>query len=216
VKTGSRLARVEEQGMQLMKTTSSTPRGLVLAYEAMTRAEEDDLIAEMQASGLSRSHFGDEPGNPRSSMSYLYRYDLPSQSFVRAPPVPEGFHAIARRAAAFAGLESEEIMHCALNLYEPGAMIQSHIDMPCWDRVVGISLGAAAIMNLRRVTADGDETIAIELPPRSMYLLRDEARHDWEHAIPRVAHRRWSITFRSFSDAGMREGYSTDLSRRYA
>ena len=198
-----------------MNLPDATPQGFKLACEVMTRAEEQDLIALLRASGLSESHFTDEPDNRRSTMSYLYKYDMPSQRFIPAPPMPEGYHAIARRAAAFAGLAFADIAHCALNGYEPGAMIQSHIDMPCWDRVVGISLGAAATLNLRSVGPDGEQVLPIELPPRSMYLLRDEVRHDWEHGIPRVEHRRWSITFRWFTEEGMLESYTTAASRRY-
>ncbi len=39
--------------------------------------------------------------------------------------------------------------------------------------------------------------IAIELPPRSVYLFTGSARKDWQHSIPAVKQQRWSITFRT-------------------
>ena len=38
---------------------------------------------------------------------------------------------------------------------------------------------------------------AVELPPRSIYLLTGAARTDWQHTIPPVKEVRWSITFRT-------------------
>jgi alkylated DNA repair dioxygenase AlkB len=42
------------------------------------------------------------------------------------------------------------------------------------------------------------------LAPRSIYHLSGEARHEWEHSIAEMAVTRWSITFRSLSEAGRR------------
>jgi alkylated DNA repair dioxygenase AlkB len=41
------------------------------------------------------------------------------------------------------------------------------------------------------------------LPPRSIYHLTGEARHEWEHSIAGMAMTRWSITFRSLSEKGL-------------
>jgi DNA oxidative demethylase len=201
---------------QQMETTQSAPPGFKFAHEVMTGAEEQALIDLIEASGLSQSHFTYEPDNRRSTMSYIYKYDMPSQRFVPGPPMPQGFHAIADRAATFAGLAFEDIAHCALNGYQPGSMIQSHLDMPCWERVVGISLGSAATLNLRKGGPDGEHVLPIALPPRSMYLLQDEARHIWEHGIPPVEQKRWSITFRWFTAEGMLDSYPTSASRGYS
>jgi hypothetical protein len=35
--------------------------------------------------------------------------------------------------------------------------------------------------------------------PRSIYHLKGEARHQWEHSIAEMEMTRWSITFRSLS-----------------
>jgi DNA oxidative demethylase len=42
------------------------------------------------------------------------------------------------------------------------------------------------------------------LPPRSIYHLTGEARHEWEHSIAEMAVTRWSITFRSLSKKEVR------------
>ena len=64
--------------------------------------------------------------------------------------------------------------------------------------VVGVSLGAACPLRLRRRVGAAFERATLTLEPRSAYLLSGAARTEWEHSIPPVAAHRYSITFRSF------------------
>lgn len=93
-----------------------------------------------------------------------------------------------------------------VNEYLPGQGIAWHVDYQPFDRtVVSLSLLSACVMELRHV-ADGRRE-AILLEPRSLLVLSDEARYQWQHAIARrksdriqgVAiprQRRLSVTFR--------------------
>jgi alkylated DNA repair dioxygenase AlkB len=175
---------------------------LKLAAEIMTREEEAALIALIEGSGLAYSSY--DPGNSRSSTSYGWKYDFLGDTFIPCAPMPGGFQAIAEAAAAFAGVEPADFAECLLNRYEPGAIIQPHFDKPCWEHVVGISLGSSATMVFRRETGGGWEEAPITLPPRSMYLLAGDTRHVWQHSLPPVPATRWSITFRTFSEEGTR------------
>jgi alkylated DNA repair dioxygenase AlkB len=175
---------------------------LTLATEIMTQAEEAALIALIEQSGLSYSVY--DPDNLRSSTSYGWKYDFAKDSFVPCAPMPEGFRGIAASAAAFADVAVGDLAECLLNRYETGAVIQPHFDKPVWDRVVGVSLGSAATMEFRRETDGGWEHAPVELPPRSMYLLAGDTRHLWQHSLPPVRATRWSITFRTFSEEGIR------------
>jgi alkylated DNA repair dioxygenase AlkB len=178
----------------------ATPPGLKLAQDVLTPAEEADLIALIEASGLAYSAY--DPGNTRSSTSYGWKYDFANDSFVPCKPMPEGFRAIADKAAAFAGLVYKDFAECLLNRYEPGAVIQPHLDKPVWEHVVGVSLGVPTTMVFRE-PASGEER-PVELPPRSIYVLAGDARHVWQHSLPPMQGTRHSITFRSFSAEGLR------------
>jgi len=46
--------------------------------------------------------------------------------------------------------------------------------------------------------ASGWGRMAVTLAPRSAYILRGSARHDWEHSIPPGEALRYSVTFRTF------------------
>lgn len=180
--------------------STQLPPGLKLAHEVLCPAEEAALFGLIAASGLACSAY--DPGNTRSSTSYGWKYDFAGDRFVPCAPIPQGFRAIAEKAAAFAGLGYDDIAECLLNRYEPGAVIQPHLDKPVWEHVIGVSLGVPATMMFRHpVSGEGRP---VELPPRSMYLLAGDARHIWQHSLPPMQGTRYSITFRSFSAEGLR------------
>jgi alkylated DNA repair dioxygenase AlkB len=92
-----------------------------------------------------------------------------------------------------------------INEYEPGQGIADHIDcVPCFGNVVvSLSLAAPVVMDLKR----DSQSIPILLEPRSLLVLRDEARYQWSHGIARrkqdivddtavKRERRLSVTFR--------------------
>jgi alkylated DNA repair dioxygenase AlkB len=94
------------------------------------------------------------------------------------------------------------LVQALLIRYDPGAGIGWHRDRPVFEHVLGISLGAAATLRLRRRSAGGFARAAASLAPRSIYHLTGEARHAWEHSIAPLQVTRWSITFRSLSQSG--------------
>jgi alkylated DNA repair dioxygenase AlkB len=70
-----------------------------------------------------------------------------------------------------------------VNEYEPGQGIASHIDcQPCFgNTIISISLGSACIMNF--INKYTKEKIEVFLEPRSLVVLKEEARYTWTHGI---------------------------------
>ena len=66
---------------------------------------------------------------------------------------------------------------------------------------MGVSLGGWARMRLRPYrpgqTNRKQDVIALELAPRSAYMMRDSARWKWQHSIAPTKELRYSITFRT-------------------
>lgn len=178
------------------------PPGLRLAEEFVTPEEERDLIAQIEASDIA--HVAYDPGNPRAERTYGWLYHYESHTISPGEPIPECFRDVLGRAAAFAGIEPQQVIQCLLLRYDPGSIIQPHCDMPAWGHVMGLSLGAPVTMEFIKETADDRESIAVELPPRSIYLQTGEARNVYQHSIPAVTQTRWGITFRDFSEEGLR------------
>lgn len=174
-----------------------------LAYRArfVAEAEETALVARIDAAGLSPFRFQRWTGK-RLTRSYGWSYDFEAGRFAPAEPLPGWLEPLRDRAAAFAGLDPGELVQALLIRYDPGAGIGWHRDRPVFEHVIGISLGNPATMRFRRRAGARFERVTAPLEPGSIYHLRGEARHGWEHSIAEMAVSRRSITFRSLSAMG--------------
>ena len=174
--------------------------GLRAARDFVTAAEERALAAAIDQAGLAPFRFQGWLGK-RLTRSFGWSYDFDSGRLARADPIPAWLLPLRARAAAFAGLETEALVQALVIRYDPGAGIGWHRDRPVFEHVVGVSLGAPAMLRFRRRLAKGFERRSLALDPRSIYHLSGEARHGWEHGIVPIASPRWSITFRSLRPA---------------
>jgi alkylated DNA repair protein (DNA oxidative demethylase) len=175
--------------------------GLAQAENLISPADETDLIARIDAIDLSPFRFQGWLGK-RLTHSFGWRYDFDTARFAATEPMPHWLLPIRAKAAAFAGMASEDFVQALLIRYDPGAGIGWHRDRPLFDHVLGVSLGNPVTLRLRRRNESGFERASAELAPRSIYHLSGEVRHDWEHSIAPMDVPRWSITFRSLSEKG--------------
>jgi alkylated DNA repair dioxygenase AlkB len=173
--------------------------GLSQADDIVTTGEEQALISEIDGVELLPFRFHGWLGK-RLTASFGWRYDFDKASVGPADPIPDWLLPLRERAARFAGLRPDDLVQALLIRYDPGAGIAWHRDRPVFEHVVGISLGTPATMRFRRRRPGGFDRATAPLPPRSVYHLSGEARHEWEHSIAEMEVTRWSITFRSLSD----------------
>ena len=54
---------------------------------------------------------------------------------------------------------------------------------------------------ISQARVDKFERFTLEAKPRSIYMMSGEARPVWEHSIPAVEAKRYSITFRTMGEA---------------
>ncbi|MDB5337163.1 MAG: oxidoreductase, 2OG-Fe(II) oxygenase family [Planctomycetaceae bacterium] len=104
------------------------------------------------------------------------------------------------------GIAETRFDQMLVNEYKPGQGIALHQDYPPFDRkVVSLSLLAPCVMEFRQPADGRRETLLLER--RSLLVLSDEARYEWQHGIARRKSDRWkgvliprarriSITFR--------------------
>ena len=177
--------------------------GLDYREELIGKAEEQALIARLEATDLSPFRFHGWLGN-RMTHSFGWRYDFDNASFQQAEPIPDWLGALQVTAAGFARLPPDAFVHVLLARYDPGAGIGWHRDRDVFDKVVGVSLGTPATLRFRQRTSGGFRRASLEVLPRSAYLLSGESRWDWEHRITPGDALRFSITFRTLSQKGRR------------
>jgi alkylated DNA repair protein (DNA oxidative demethylase) len=177
--------------------------GLFQTEDFVTPGEERALIDAIDAADLSPFRFHGWLGK-RLTASYGWRYDFDTAEFGPTDVLPDWLLPVRAKAARFTALEPGALVQALILRYDPGAGIGWHRDRPVFEHVLGISLGAPAVMRFRRRRPGGFDRMSALLRPRSIYHLAGEARHQWEHSIAGMAMPRWSITFRSLSEKGVR------------
>lgn len=176
-----------------------SPRGIEQAKNIVSPGEEAILIRAIDVAGLAPFRFQQWLGK-RLTRSFGWRYDFTDSSFAETEAIPDWLLPLRERAAAFAGLDPDALVQALVTRYDPGAGIGWHRDRPVFEHVVGVSLGAPAVLRLRKRRADGKfERAEAALEPRGAYHLSGEARHAWEHSIAPMDAARWSVTFRSLA-----------------
>jgi alkylated DNA repair dioxygenase AlkB len=122
-----------------------------------------------------------------------------------ARPLPPWGQALVERLHAD-GVGDRRFDQILVNEYTPGQGISFHRDYEPFDRtVVSLSLLSPCVMDFRRLSGGLRDSMLLE--PRSLLVLEDEARYDWEHGIARRKSDRWvgavvprrrrlSVTFR--------------------
>ena len=180
-----------------------TIEGLEYREEFISAGEERQLLQRLHAMDLAPFRFHGWTGN-RKTQSYGWRYDFHDASFQSTEPIPDWLQPLRDKAAVFAGVRPDEIAHALLARYDPGAGIGWHKDRTVFDRVVGVSLNSPADLRFRQRAGSTFRRFSLPVEPRSAYLLSREARYAWEHSIALADQLRFSITFRTLSDAGRR------------
>ncbi|MGZ8286170.1 MAG: alpha-ketoglutarate-dependent dioxygenase AlkB [Allosphingosinicella sp.] len=181
------------------ETLPAAPAGLVYAPGFIDSKEEGALAANIAALPFKPFEFHGFTGN-RRTVSFGLHYAFDGSGLREAEPIPDWLRPLRARAAALAGVEPEAFVHALVIEYAPGAGIGWHRDRPVFGDVVGISLLAPAPLRFRRKAGAKWERFTFTAEPRSAYLLRGEARHEWEHSIPRLETLRYSVTLRTLTE----------------
>jgi alkylated DNA repair dioxygenase AlkB len=176
--------------------TGDLPEGFVLKHEFLNAQEERALIDFIRALPFGEVRMHGVTARRRVAQ-FGWHYSFDSYRLTPAPDLPEALRDVRTRTAALAGIEPEEFSETLVTEYPPGAGIGWHRDAPPFGIVAGISLGGVCRMRFQRGEGAERITAAVELPPRSIYLLTGSARQQWQHTIPAVKVPRWSITFRT-------------------
>jgi alkylated DNA repair dioxygenase AlkB len=175
----------------------SFARGFVYEPGFLDEDEEAALVRAIRELPLAPAEYRQFHAK-RRIVSYGGRYDFTRRTLDPAEPIPPFLHPLRRRVAAWAGRPAERFTHALVTEYAPGTQLGWNRDLPDFGLVAGVSLHGPARMRFRRYPPKPRErAIAVELAPRSIYRLGDEARWGWQHAIPPTPALRYSITFRT-------------------
>jgi alkylated DNA repair dioxygenase AlkB len=191
---------VKRAGAQLPLFAELPPKPDGLAYwpSVVTVEEERRLVENIGDLPFAPFQFGAFQGN-RRAVSYGYSYDYTLQSLRPAVNWPGWADPLIARVESTAQLAAGEVRQLLITEYAPGAGIGWHRDKPHFDTVLGLSLGSACGIRFRRKTGSRWQRFTLEAEARSLYMMRGEARHVWEHSFAPVSVLRYSITFRTMA-----------------
>jgi alkylated DNA repair dioxygenase AlkB len=181
----------------LFEEPSALPNGLVFAPGFIGRDEERDLLAAIAGLELHEAQYKEYTAKRRIA-SYGAEYDFAANELKPAPGLPPFLAPLRAKVAAWVGIAPERFTHALVSEYRPGTPLGWHRDVPQFEVIVGVSLAADARMRFRPwPPRKGGAILALDLPPRSAYVLRDEVRWRWQHSVEATKVLRYSITFRT-------------------
>ncbi|HLX28558.1 MAG TPA: alpha-ketoglutarate-dependent dioxygenase AlkB [Casimicrobiaceae bacterium] len=177
------------------------PAGLEYHADFVTRDEEAAVIEAIEKLPLREAEYRQYTARRRVARFGHNGYPACGDSSEDADVLPAWLDDVRDRAAALADVDKDAFVHALVTEYRPGTPIGWHRDSPEYGTVVGISLASACSMRFRPYDDRKNRaaTIALDLAPRSAYVLRGDIRWRWQHHIPPVASLRYSITFRTLA-----------------
>jgi alkylated DNA repair dioxygenase AlkB len=186
----------------LFGPSATLPEGFVYQPGFLSPQEESALLEVFRSLPFQEAQYREWQAK-RRVVSYGGRYDFTHHALDDAPPIPGFLEPLRARMTAWAGLSNDDVHHAMLAEYAPGTQLGWHRDVPEFDQVLGVSLLGRARMRLRPYPPKRGQrsTHAIELEPRSAYVIKGPARWAWQHAISPTKELRYSITFRTLRRA---------------
>jgi alkylated DNA repair dioxygenase AlkB len=172
------------------------PRGVSLRLEALSLEQEATAIAAIERLELAPFAFRGFLGKRRTA-AFGWRYDFNGGGLQKGEPLPATLEPLREAAATLVGMSPTLLEQTLVSEYAPGAGIGWHRDRPQFGKVLALSFAAPCRLRFRRQIDGRWARKAIDLPPRSLYVLDGPGRDEWEHSIPPVEALRYSITFRT-------------------
>jgi alkylated DNA repair dioxygenase AlkB len=183
---------------ELFTASPPLPDGLTYAPDFLTTAQEGQLLEVIRALPFEQAQYKEWRAR-RRIVSFGGRYDFSSNELTPAPAIPQFLYPLRAALAGWAGVPVARIAHAMIAEYQPGAPLGWHRDVPQFEDVMGVSLLGHARLRFRPWPPKTGErtTFALDLEPRSAYVLRRAARWEWQHAVSPTKELRYSITFRT-------------------
>jgi alkylated DNA repair dioxygenase AlkB len=175
------------------------PQGFSYKDDFLAQAEEAQLLGAVKHIPLRTFTFqGFEARRKTASFGYDYSFD--KRSLSKGEPIPQELQWLVQKVADFTAVDASGFAELLITEYPPGSVINWHRDAPPFDIIVGISLLSDCIFKLRpheKQLQTRKSIITFTVKRRSLYIIKDVARTDWQHSTAPVENTRYSITLRT-------------------
>lgn len=181
-------------------SADARPEGLAYKPGFVSAEEEREALAVVEALEFQEVRMRGQVAR-RTVAHFGLDYDYEHGKLAPGKRFPVELNWLRDRCASFAGVRPEELAQVLVSRYPPGAGIGWHRDAPMFGQVAGVSLGSTCRMRFQRGKGEDRRTFAVDLEPRSAYLLAGAARWAWQHSIPATRELRYSVTFRTLKSS---------------
>ena len=158
-----------------------------------------DLEAKLIQLEKEITHFNNQTGRYERQYGLLFVHDprdvWPLVDLHDSLPV-----LILRLVEEIKKMLEQKLNQTIINGYLRGRGIRPHNDLHLFGRTVcSLSLGSPTVMPFQEAKRRDGPELQLPLPRRSLFVLQDEMRYDWNHSIldGDVQGARFSFTFRS-------------------
>lgn len=204
--TVSTMSRAGFQG-KLFDMGASLPSGFVYRPEFLTREEELELLGYIEDLPLEHAVGDGKYKARRRYMNFGWSYNYHTGRLVKGPALPHWLTPYARKIAKWLDIPQWRVVEALVQEYSVGSAIGWHRDNETFEHIIGISLSGWCRMRLRPIRSRMrrprllTDVTALELEPRSVYLMQRDSRWLFQHSIPPTKNLRYSITFRTLPSA---------------
>lgn len=175
------------------------PEGFTYTSDFISEDEEIKLYQAIQNIELHNFNFQGFKAN-RKVASFGYDYSFDTGGLTKGENIPPVFDFLIQKVSLHLSTKPVDFAELLVTEYPPGSVINWHRDAPPFDLIAGISLMADCTFRLRphdKAKQTRASVISFPVSRRSLYVIREDARTDWQHSMTPVKQTRYSITLRT-------------------
>ncbi len=187
----------------LFQLQPKTPQGFKYEPDFITHEEENHLLQIISSIELHTFLFQGYAAK-RKVASFGYDYSFDNRTLSEGKPIPAEFEFLIDRISLKLGIHKHEFAELLITEYPVGAVINWHRDAHPFDVIVGLSLLSDCVFRLRphhKEHRTRSNLVSIPVARRSLYIIADQARSEWQHSIIPVKTIRYSITLRTLKNS---------------
>lgn len=185
--------------MTLFPLDTPYPPGFSYIPDFLTEIEEEELLGFIATLNLHTFLFQGYEAKRRVK-SFGYDYSFERRALSKGEDIPTVFHPLISKVGSQLHIPFDAFAEVLVTEYPEGSVINWHRDAPPFDLIAGISLNTDCTFKLRphdKAKQTRKSVISVAVKRRSLYVLKDKARTEWQHSTAPVSKVRWSITLRT-------------------
>lgn len=183
----------------LFAIESVYPPGFSYVENFINKEEENLLLDVITKIELHEFIFKGYTAN-RKVASFGYDYSFENGSLKKGKDIPSSFGFLIEKVAKHLSILPTAFAELLVIEYPEKCVMNWHRDAPPFGLIAGISLLADCTFRLRPHNKDKQtrsSVLSIPVKRRSLYVMQDESRSEWQHSVSPVKQKRYSITLRT-------------------